>query len=130
MPLPHCAWGNNPYSPLSRKLGGPQSWSRRWREKSFVSEIFTVLGCHTLQIDSYYQCLGQPIGPTFKDQAIQEEFISLVVIRLIQQHKCSNIYLFIIYRTFYGQQFQPPSGNNTKTWKVKLIKLKKRTPTL
>jgi len=58
---------------------------------------------------------GQPISPTFKDQAIQEVLMSSVVIRLIQQHECSNIYLFVIYTTCYGHQFQPPSGDITKT---------------
>ena len=68
--------------------------------------------------------LGQPIGPTFKDQAIQEELMYSMVIRLIQHHKCSDIYLFVIHATCYGQQFQPPSSNITKTWTLKTDKTK------
>jgi len=37
-----------------------------------------------------------------------------MVIRPIQQHRCSNIHLFLIYMACFSWQFQPLSGNITK----------------
>jgi len=54
-----------------------------------------------------------------------------LVIRPIQQHRCSNIHLFLIYVACFNWQFQPLSGEVTKTKKkVKLIKLRKWPPFL
>jgi hypothetical protein len=54
------------------------------------------------------------------------QLLSSVVTRPIQQHKYSNIHLFRIYATSFGQQFRPSSGGITEIQRVKLIELKTR----
>jgi len=42
--------------------------------RSRVNEIITLLRCNAVYIGSYVTDVsGQPIGPTFKDPAVQEE---------------------------------------------------------
>jgi len=44
-----------------------------------VNDVFALLGCYTASIGSQVTDVsGQPIGPIFKSQAVQEEMFSFV----------------------------------------------------
>jgi hypothetical protein len=48
-------------------------------------------------------------------EVVIKQSMSSVVIRPIQQHKCSNIHLFFIYVTCFVQHYRPSSSDVTET---------------
>jgi len=86
--------------------------------------VFSVLleaGVHRDKQDLYKLNYSHPVPCII--------LTSSIFIRLTQQHKSSDIHLFLTYTTYFGQQSRPSSGDFTKIWNLKLIKLRK-TPTL